>query len=128
MDLPEKFRARLNAPPDISLEAARKFIHFYYADAISTDEVREHLVRTAARNPRGVRDGLLNIEALLSYPQEKGILSNLVAVYANKILEDPNDEGAKAWLHEAAQLIRNVLGEKQPPKPDLPPSSEFPRA
>ena len=35
---------------------------------------------------------------------------------ANKGLENPTDEGAKVWLREVAEMVREVLGDKQPPR------------
>ena len=110
MDIPDKIRAASDEQSASSLDAARKFLHIYYADTVSVEETRRHLVSTAAMNPRTILEGLAGIEALLAQPPAPGTLSRLVAIDANENIDDPSDEGARIWLQEAAQLARDVIG------------------
>lgn len=113
----EKWRAALNATPALPLEAARNFLQTYFSDN-SLPEARQQMNSMMTVNIRPLLAGLTGIEALLSNPPtEKGVLSHLVAYDANWVLDDPSDEGAKVWLREIAELIREVLGDKQPPRP-----------
>lgn len=120
MDIPDKLKAQLNASSNSPIEVTRQFLHFYYADALSAEETRQHLTSAVTQNYQAVLAALNAIEVLLDQKSGKGYFSNLVAVYANKILADPSDEGARIWLQEVTQHIRKLLGDKQPPKPITP--------
>jgi hypothetical protein len=62
-------------------------------------------------------EDLAGIEALLaSSSNEPGVLADLVAWDANWVLDDPSDEGAKRFLREVAEMIREVLADKAPPR------------
>jgi len=109
-------QAKLNAPPDPPLEAAKKFFNTFFSDE-SWEEAREGIASLAAFNPRSILAGLAGVEGLLADPPaEPGVLSDLVAWEANWVLDDPSDEGAKVWLREVAEMVREVLGDKQPPR------------
>ena len=109
-------QAKLNAPPAPPLEAAQKFFRSYFSDE-SWEEAKKGLTSQTADNPR---TGLAGVEGLLANPPAKqGILFDLVAWDANWVLEDPSDEGATVWLREVAEMVRGVLGDKQPPRPQV---------
>lgn len=109
-------QAKLNAPPDPPLEAARKFFNAFFSDE-DWEEAKERLTKRAALNPRSVLAGLVGVEGLLAYPPaESGVLFEMVAWDANWVLEDKTDDGAKAWMREVAEMVREVLGSKQPPR------------
>lgn len=40
--------------------------------------------------------------------------AHLVAWEVNWVLDDPSDEGAKNWLQEIAEMIRQSLGDEAP--------------
>lgn len=109
--------AKLHAPPDPPLEATRNFVHHFFSDD-SWEEAREDIARRSVEYPRTVLAGLAGIEGLLANPPaEQAVLYNLVMWDANKGLDDdPTDEGAAAWLREVAEMVREVLGDKQPPR------------
>jgi hypothetical protein len=45
----------------------------------------------------------------LGTPLPEGTVSRLVAVNANWVLDDPSDQGARAWLEELAKMLREEL-------------------
>jgi len=109
----KKINARLNAPPSAPIEASRKFLQSYCSDAESLQEIRNHVARMLAVNPRTVLAGLAGIEGLLvNPPSEDRTLLSLVAYDANWVLNDRSDEGAKVWLQGIAQLLREELQKK----------------
>ena len=109
MDIREKFRQRLNAPPSDLRDAAAKFLRIYCSDADSMQETRLHIARVASFNPRSALEGLAAIEVLLSTPQEAGFLAMLVAMEGNRQLADASDSGAAAWLHALGETIKEIL-------------------
>ena len=112
-------QAKLNAPPLPPLEAAKKFFNAFFSDE-DWEEAKERLVKRASLNPRSVLMGLAGIEGLLvAPPAERGVLFEMVAWDANWVLEDKTDEGAKVWMREVAEMVREVLGDKQPPRPKV---------
>jgi hypothetical protein len=117
--LQARLRARLEAqrrqPP---LQVASRFLRGFCSDALHMEEVREDMIDTKATNPYTLQEGLAAIEALLANPpSEEGTLATLVMWEANwGIDEDPTDAGATVWLGEMAELIRDVLGNDQPPR------------
>lgn len=121
MDI-EEFRkvydAYHNAPPSPPLEVASKFLRAYFADN-SFEEARARLARHISRNTNAVVRELEAIERLLAEPPaEAGTLAHLVAWEANWVLDDSSDSGAAAWLREVAEMIRELMGDKQPPRPE----------
>lgn len=112
-------QAKLNAPPDPPLEAAKKFFNAFFSDE-DWEESKERLTKRVALNPHAVLAGLAGVEGLLADPPaEPGVLFEMVSWDANKPLEDPTDAGAKVWLREVAEMVREVLGDKQPPRLEL---------
>ncbi len=113
-------RAKMDAPPAPPLEAAAKFLRSFFADN-NWEEAEEELVSRVTINPRSVLAGLAGMEGLLADPPaEEGVLYNLVMWDANKGLDyDPTDAGATAWLQEVAEMVREILGDKQPPRPSI---------
>ena len=106
------YETYLNNQPKTALEAVQRFLRAYFGDADGIDEVRLQMERATARNPKAYVRDLLAIEDLLVYPPaEPGVLSNLVAWDANWVLDDPSDEGAKQFLREVAEMIRDILSE-----------------
>lgn len=88
----------------------------YCYDLDSFDEVRTDLDRMIKLNPRTILAGLAGLESLLANPPaENEILSHLVAIDANWPLNDPSDEGAMEWMRQMVALIRDALGDLQPP-------------
>jgi hypothetical protein len=114
-ELPKSLRDRLNAPPPPPLDTARQFLRSYWGDEGMMDAVREDLKKTVAISPRSVIQGLQSIESVLATSHEPGTLLNMVLWDANHPLENPNDEAARRWLLEVVDLVRNVLGDQQPP-------------
>jgi hypothetical protein len=112
-------QAKLNAAPALPLDAAARFLRSFFADD-SWEEAKEAIAALAAINSRFILAGLAGIEGLLADPPDKqGVLYNLVMWDANTGLDhNPTDEGAKAWLKEVAEMVREVLGDKQPPRPE----------
>lgn len=109
----EKLKKMLNAPPDPPLKACREFLQIYCSDADSIESIRRAVVRMIKLNPRTVLAGLAGIEGVLAHtPAEKGILASIVSYDAGWVLDDPSDEGAKMWLRDLAQLLREELADK----------------
>ena len=117
-ELLERFRQKLKEPPPPPFEVARRFLSFYFCDADGWNEAVEHIADFAKQRPNVISDDLKGIELFLANPpQEEGVLANLVAWEANWVLEDPSDEGAKKWLREVAETVREILGDDAPPRP-----------
>ena len=105
-----RLRADLNRPPDPPLEATRKFLQSYVLDEQSRQSLRAQVRYIAGINTRTLREGLAGIEGLLANPPaEEGVLARLAACDAGKVLDDPSDAGAKAWLQEIAGMLREEL-------------------
>jgi hypothetical protein len=104
-----RLRARLYAPALPPLESTREFLQSYCDDTDSMDEVRDAAARSAAHNPLPLQAALRGIEAIIANPPRDGTLSYMVAVDANRGLDDPSDEGALEYLREIADLLREVL-------------------
>ncbi len=110
------FYAKLHAPPEPPVDAARKFLHSYFVDD-SWEEARERITSLAAHNTRSILAGLAEIEALLADPPTGPyVLQNLVWWEAQREEEGLTEAGATAWLREVAEMVRDVLGDKQPPR------------
>ena len=111
-------QAKLNAPADSPQEATAKFFRSFFADS-SWKEAQEDISSQSAENPRSVLAGLAGVEGLLAHPPtEPGVLLDLVLWDANTGLENPSDESAMVWMREVAEMVREVLGDKQPPRPE----------
>ena len=118
--MPEILRTKLNAPPSPPLEEARKFLQFYWGDEGMLDAIRAQMKDTITFNPRSIVRGLQAIEALLVDPPPEGKLLDVVLWDANHPLDNPSEDLAKTWLREMAEFVRNVLGDKQPPRQTSP--------
>jgi hypothetical protein len=106
----DRFRARLNAPPDPPLEAVRKFLMSYVADRESLAEVDDEIARMTRVNTRTLEAGLAGIDAILANPpEEEGVLARLVGWEAAWVLEDESDAGAVAFLRQLAEMLRRHL-------------------
>jgi hypothetical protein len=110
----EEIRARLramsNAPTPPPLEATRAFLESFCNDSDTIDEVRDEVARAAAYNPRPIQAALHAIEAVIADPPRDGTLSYMVAVDANRSLDDPSDTGALEYLRQIAGILRDLLG------------------
>lgn len=104
--------ARANVPEQPPLERTRAFLRSYCTDSDALDEIRDEAAREAARDPVRLRRALHGIEAVLADPLPDGTLSHLVAVDANRSLDDPSDVGARDYLRRVADLLRDVLAPK----------------
>ena len=107
-----KIRDRLNAPPDAPIEATRRFLQSYLPEADSFEDVRRDVAYMLTVNARPILEGLAGIEGLLENPPDERDLLVLVAYDANWVLEDRNAEGAKAWLRDLGQVLREELQKK----------------
>lgn len=111
------YETYLSNQPKTPLEIVQRFVRSYFGDADGIEEVRIEMQRITAHNPNAYVRDLLAIEELLNNPLRKpSVLSNLVAWDANWVLDDESDEGAKQWLREVAEMIRDILGDNQPPR------------
>lgn len=91
------------------LEETRRFVKTYWGDADSTQEVMSDLGYMARVNPRGVRDGVAAIRALLSADYESGTLIQLVAWDGNRALNTGTDAEAADWLRQFADMAEDAL-------------------
>jgi hypothetical protein len=108
-EIQARLRARANAPELPPLERTRAFLRSYCTDADSLDEIRDELARDVTRDPVRLRRALDGIEAVLTEPQPDGTLSYLVAVDGNRSLADPSDVGARKYLRQLADGLREAL-------------------
>lgn len=99
------------------LEKVTKFLFGTFGDAGSLDEAFSDIKQTANRNPAYLTDKLNALEELLQESAYDDFFAHLVAWEANWVLEDTSDDRAKQWLREIAEMIRQSLGDKAPPKP-----------
>lgn len=104
-----RLRARANVPELPPLDRTRAFLRSYCTDADSLDEIGDELARDAPRDPVRLRHALDGMEVLLAEPQPDGTLSHLVAIDANRSLADPSDEGAREYLRQLADVLRQAL-------------------
>jgi hypothetical protein len=112
--LPESMRRRAEElerqPP---LEKVRAFLGAYVNDMDSMDEVRANIWLTASSRTRWLKLDMQALDAVLAEPQPPGVLAELVAWVANWRLDDPSDEGARAFLRQIADVLREVLAEAE---------------
>lgn len=104
-----RLQARANVPELPPLERTRAFLRLYCTDADSLDEIRDELARDAPRDPARLRRALDGMEVVLAEPQPDGTLSHLVAVDANCSLADPSDSGARDYLRQLMDVLREAL-------------------
>ncbi len=93
------------------LEVTIDFLQGFCCDAGTLDEVRDDVANLASHHPQTIQRYLSGIERLLADPPTDNTLADIVAWDANWILENPSNEGAKQWLQEMIQLLREVLKE-----------------
>jgi hypothetical protein len=108
-ELRKKFLQLMNAPDEPPLEATRRFLQDFVSDEDSLDSIRGRVRRMAAINTRMLWKGLQGIESLLANRPASGILSTLVSMDANWVLDDPSDAGAKVFLSEIAEMLHEEL-------------------
>jgi|GEM_PF-5363621 len=105
-----RLRTQFNKPPDPPLEATRKFLESYCLDETNMESLRADIRYMAGVNTITLRAGLAGIEGLLTNPPaEEGALLSLIINNTPKVLNDPTDAGARAWLEEIAQVLREEL-------------------
>jgi hypothetical protein len=97
--------------PTSAVEKSRNFIHSFVADALSLEEVKEHLTRYGRGFPQVLEKNLKDLEAVLSSELPWGTLLELVILDANIGLDDPSEESARVWLENLADLVRSVIRE-----------------
>jgi hypothetical protein len=94
-------------------------IHFLrvFSDADSMEEIKKEIDWLSQYSLKSLVEDLESLESLLDkLPKEEGDLAEIVAWEANWVLDDPTDEGAKKWLRDLAEIIRDALGDKAPPR------------
>jgi hypothetical protein len=97
-----------NAPTPV--EGTQRFLHSFCLDVDSMDSIRCDVASMILINPRSILEGLSSIERLLAEPLlMEGVLVRLVEYDAGWVLEDCNDAGARAWLSNLAELLREEL-------------------
>jgi hypothetical protein len=102
-------------PPPMMETVQELFIFLDASD--SFQEFIDGVKQTADINPLSAMEKLNALERLLADPpKEEGALAHMVAWRANWVLDDPSDEGAMKWLREVAEAIREVLGDRAPPR------------
>lgn len=104
-----RLRARANVPELPPLDRTRAFLRLYCTDADSLDEIRDELARDVPRDPVRLRRALDGMEVVLAEPQPDGTLAYLVAVDGNRSLADPSDAGAREYLRQLADVLREAL-------------------
>jgi hypothetical protein len=110
--------AKIKSPITSAMD---EIIHFLrsFSDSDGIEEVKREIKWLSENSTQSLIKNLNSLENLLNNPpKEKGDLAEIVAWEANWVLVDPSDEGAKKWLREVAELIRDALGDKAPPRPE----------
>jgi hypothetical protein len=107
--LEAQLRERERLVDEAPEQVVRKFLRTFVQDADSMDEVREELVRSVESNSRPVTQASRALQSLLASPPRDGSLATMVAVDANRSLDDPSDAGAIEWLTRLAHLTTEVL-------------------
>ncbi|MEJ3743599.1 hypothetical protein WEI85_09950 [Actinomycetes bacterium KLBMP 9797] len=110
--LPERLRRRAEEiEKQPSLDKVREFLGAYLFDAVSLEEAREDLQRTAAWGTWNLKLELRAFDAVLDEPQAPGVLMRMVASDANWVLDDLSDGAAAAFLRQVANILREVIAE-----------------
>ena len=113
-NVPEPLRRRAEeAARQPAIEVVRSFLGGHLADAETLDEVRDDLRRIAQTTVRGLRRDLAAIESILAEPAQPGVLAQLVAWDANWVLDDASDAAAAVFLRRLADLLSEVIAERQ---------------
>jgi hypothetical protein len=115
-DFVDLYKEQIEKYPPPMMETVRKlFITLNASDSIQ--DAMDHIRRISDVNPLSAMEKLNALERLLADPpKEEGALAHMVAWEANWVLDDPSDEGAMKWLREVAEAIREVLGDRAPPR------------
>ncbi len=108
--LPEPMRRRMaekrTEPP---LAQVRDFLQSFLGDALDLDEARTTLRMLAQTNTRSIHLALDSIEQVVADPMMESELARLVGWDGNWVLEDPSNAGAKVFLQEVADMLRDIL-------------------
>ena len=105
-ELRKKFRDRLNAPAEPHLEVTRDFLLTFCADMETMEEVKANITGIAEHF---LRRCLAGLEGVLADPPPDDTLSKMVAWEVGWVLDDTSEEGARKWIGELAQLVRDSL-------------------
>lgn len=101
----EEFNARM------PLDHVRNFLRGHFSAAQDLDEVLRDLRNVASFSTLGLQRDLEALEIITTASLPDGVLAQLVGWDGNWVLEDPSDEGAKAFLHEVASMLRHVTAQ-----------------
>jgi hypothetical protein len=71
--------------------------------------VKSELGFVASRNPAQLEKSLQALQVVAKEHYPEGTLARLVAWDGNRALDDPSDAGAKAYLGQLADVVRDVL-------------------
>jgi hypothetical protein len=91
------------------LSKVRNFLQGAFGDALTFDEVREDMRSLAASNTRGIHLALAALDRVLADPTVEPEFARLVGWDGNWVLDDPSNAGARRFLEEVAQMLRDVL-------------------
>ncbi len=94
---------------DSPLSVVRNFLQGAYGDALTFDEVRDDMQSQAASNTRSIHLALAALEKVLADPTVEPEFARLVGWDGNWVLDDPSNAGARRFLEEVAQMLRDVL-------------------
>lgn len=110
--LPEAMQRRMaERDAQSAIDVVRNFLGALLGDALSIEEVRDDLTEVAHRNTRSHKRYLKALETVLAEEQEPDVLAQAVGWYGNWVLDDPSDAGARAFLEELAEMLRQVIAE-----------------
>ncbi len=120
MDVREALRRKMRESALDPIEQLSMLLIGELGDGESLDDLRRSLTARAKTHRRAVLRDLDKIDFALSEALPPGELLRLVTGYANRRIEPPTDEAARAWLEEVADVVRSVLShtlesEGQPP-------------
>lgn len=122
--LPEPIRRHLETvDARTPVEQVRGFLRGHVAAATDLDEVLRDLHAVASVSTLGLRRDLRAMVAVTTATLPDGALAKLVAWDGNRVLDDPTDAGARAFLEGVAETIRDVVAraEAEPrPRSDDP--------
>ncbi len=91
------------------LAQVRDFLQSFLGDALDLDEARTTLRMLAQTNTRSIHLALDSIEQVVADPMMESELARLVGWDGNWVLEDPSNAGAKVFLQEVADMLRDIL-------------------
>jgi hypothetical protein len=115
--LPEPMRRRLEElNAQAPLDHVRTFMLGTFSAAQTLEEVRRDLTNIAASGTRGLQRDLNALEEVLASPLPEGTLAELVGWVGNWVLEDPSDAGARRFLLDVSEMLREVIAAAPPPR------------